>query len=120
MTVPATSYVSSPFCSGHAHETREVARRGPALLTHSDSALGSDQRSVHVIDGLLDATLESAVQRGDGEEACVALGEPAEVGRILEARRIASGEPTTSAPSFATSGRNGPRCRGPPRRRREC
>ena len=76
--------------SRHAHETREVARGAPALLAHFDATLGCHERRVHVVDGLLDAALESAVQRGDGEEARIVLGEPA-CGE-LEARRIAACE----------------------------
>src|SRR5206468_7904815 len=65
---------------GDADEAREVAGCAASLLGHLDPALGSEERRVHVVHRLLDPPLERAVQRGDGEETCVVLGELAEVG----------------------------------------
>ena len=59
------------------HEVRVVLRRREALLGDLDAALGRDQRSVHLVHRFVDAALERAVQRGDGEEPRVVLGERA-------------------------------------------
>ena len=62
-----------------ADEIGEVAARAAVLLEHLDPALGGDHGRVHVVDGLLGAALEGAVERGDGEQARVVPGERAVV-----------------------------------------
>ena len=59
----------------HLDQVHVVAGGAEALLGDLDPALGGDHRRVHVVDGLVDAALEDAVQRGDGEQARVVLGE---------------------------------------------
>ena len=61
----------------HLDEVHVVARGAEALLGDLDPALGGDHRRVHVVDRLVDAALEDAVQRGDGEQPRVVLGERA-------------------------------------------
>src|SRR5918996_4107449 len=48
----------------HADEVRVVVRSGGPLLGDLDPALGRDQRSIDHVDGLVDAILERAVERG--------------------------------------------------------
>ena len=61
----------------HLDGVRVVARRAVSLLDDLDAALGRDQRRVDDVDDLVDAPLEGAVQRGDGEQPRVVLGERA-------------------------------------------
>ena len=60
-------------------QVREVARASLLFLFHLDAALGGDYRRVHVVDLVLAAALEGAVQRRDGQQARVVLGELAVV-----------------------------------------
>ena len=81
---------------GNADKVREVATGAPALLDHLDSALVREQRRVHVVDGLLEAALEGAVQPGGGQEPGVVVGQVAEVGQLDPLRATAGqlhGEP---------------------------
>ena len=63
-----------------------MLRRREALLGDLDAPLGRDQRSVHLVHRLVDAALERSVQRGDGEQPRVVLGERP-VHRDRDARR---------------------------------
>ena len=63
-----------------------MLRRRDALLGDLDASLGRDQRSVHLVHRFVDASLERSVQRGDGEQPRVVLGERP-VHRNRDARR---------------------------------
>ena len=76
---------------GDRDEVRVVARRAGALLGHLDPPLGRDHGRVDVVDRLLDAALEGAVQRRDGEQAGVVVGDRA-VERERDPARVAAGE----------------------------
>ena len=75
--VPATSTSSPSRADDDAHEVRVVLRGGKALLGDVDPAFGGDQRRVHLVHGLVDPTLERAVQRSDRQESRVVLRERA-------------------------------------------
>ena len=60
-----------------ADEVRVVLRRRDTLLGHADPALGRDERRVDVVHDLVDTALESPVQRSNGQQADVVLGERA-------------------------------------------
>ena len=72
-------------------EVRVVARRAGALLGHLDPPLGRDHGRVDVVDRLVDAALEGAVQRRDRQQARVVLGDPAVEGE-RDPARLAAGE----------------------------
>ena len=91
-----------------ADEVRVVLRSGEALLGDVDPALGRDQGRVHLVHGLVDSTLERAVQRCDRQESRVVLRERA-VDGDGDARGHAPASAIARRPSFAASGTNGPR-----------
>ena len=76
---------------GDRDEVRVVARRPGALLGHLDPPLRRDHGRVDVVDRLVDAALEGAVQRRDRQQARVVLGDPA-VERERDPARVAAGE----------------------------
>ena len=76
---------------GDGDEVRVVARRAGALLGHLDPPLRGDHGRVDVVDRLVDAALEGAVQRRDRQQPRVVLGDPA-VEREPDPARVAAGE----------------------------
>ena len=87
MVVPETATSSG----ADLDQVHVVAGCAEALLDDLDPALGGDHRRVHVVDGLVDAALEDPVQRRDGQQAGVVLGERAVRGDD-DPRRPVAGE----------------------------
>ena len=91
-----------------ADEVRVVLRRGEALLRDLDPALGRDERRVDLVHGLVDPTLERAVQRGDRQESRVVLRERAVDGdrrRAPATRRRAPSRGGRASPRAGRTGR---------------
>ena len=86
---------------GHAHEVGEVARHGLAALGDLDAALLGQRRRVDEVDLLVGVTGEQAVEDGQGEQARVALGDPAEELDLdpVDARRLRERHPDAPEPA---------------------
>ena len=102
--------------------TRFVKSRDDAalLLDDLDPALGGDERRVDVVDRLVGAALEGAVQRGDREQARVVLGELAVVLERRARARRRRRAPSRAGRASRRAGCTGRAPRGRRRRRSGC